>query len=507
MASAKNFNTADSKLPLLLVQNEKGEYRGYRQELLSRFLNELEFELYICTKCNGIMRNACQIGDDQILVCEVCVKKEEKSQPMGTSRKKIPKLSVKCPLESRGCEWEGDIENIDAHIDVCKEFIVECWNMCGVILKRSEMTDHCEEVCLNRTVKCTHCKEEMLYMEIETHFTVCPEFPLLCLNECIKSIIRKEMDSHIENDCPNTIVLCANGCGSKFKRSKLLIHCEKNCQHRKVNCTHCKVVLQYKEIDSHLTTCPELPLLCPNECMKTFPRKEMNSHIEKDCPNTLVHCMNGCGLKMKRRILSTHCEYECQHRKVSCEYCRTTLKYKELENHYKHCLEFPLFCPNECQRRLIRKEIWEHVKTDCPNTIVVCPYKEMGCEMKIKRCEVREHQEMFNSKHLDMTVLYYSEREKKFTSQLKDKDEEISCLTDQLEAKGLEMEKVKGDNETLSDTLFSMEMKMFDNQQENERLIDVIRFYENENKEASILKLEYGTEPKLSDLLSEMKVG
>ena len=371
MASAKTYNEVDCKQQLLYIEIEKGECGGYRQELLANSLSEVEIDFYICTKCNGLLRNACQVGVEQNLTCEMCVVEGETSQPMIKSRKKIPELGAKCPLVSRGCVWKGIIGEVEAHLDECNELVVNCLNKCRVILKRSELMNHCENECLNR----------------------------------------------------------------------------------KVNCIHCKIVFQYKEIDNHFTTCPELPLLCPNECIETFPRKEMNSHIEKDCPNTIVLCTNECGLKMKRGKLSIHCENECQHRIINCEYCGATLKHKELENHYKSCLEFPLVCPNECQRSLLRKELESHIKDECPNTFVACPYKEMGCDVSTKRSEIKQHEKLFESNHFKITVIYYSDKVKRMENLAEDKEKEIYLLTSKLEVVEPQMKEKERDIEQLTEEI------------------------------------------------------
>ena len=258
VVATKTYNEVDCKQQLMYIERSKGEYGGYRQDLLVNSLSELEIDFYICTKCNGLLRNACQVGANQNLACEMCVVEGETSQPMIKSRNKIPELGAKCPLSSRGCEWKGIIGEVDAHLDECNELVIKCLNKCKFILKRSELMNHCENECLNR----------------------------------------------------------------------------------KVSCMHCKVVLLYKEIDNHFNTCPELPLLCPSECMETFLHQEMSSHVKKDCLDTIVSCPNRCGVKMKRIALSTHCENECQHRIIPCEYCGATLQFKELENHHELCLEF-----------------------------------------------------------------------------------------------------------------------------------------------------------------------
>ena len=370
-SSAKTYNEVDCKQQLLYIEIKKGGFGGHRQDLLVNILSEVEIDFYICTKCNGLLRNACIVGAEQNLACEMCVVEGETSLPMIKSRKKIPELGAKCPLVSRGCVWKGIIGEVDAHLDECNELVVNCSNKCSVILKRSELANHCENECLNR----------------------------------------------------------------------------------KVNCIHCKIVFQYKEIDNHFTTCPELPLLCLNECMETLLRKEMNSHIEKDCPNTIVLCTNGCGLKMKRRKLSIHCENECRHRIINCEYCGATLRHNEMENHYKLCLEFTLFCPNECQRSLLRKELESHIKEECPNTLVACPYKEIGCDVSTKRSEIQQHDKLFESNHLKITVIYYSGKVKSMETLFKDKE---NLLTSKVETAEAQMREKERDNEQLKSQLLNL---------------------------------------------------
>ena len=425
MATRKTYNTIDCKQQLLLTEIKKGEYGGYKQDLLVDSLNEIEIDFYVCTKCNGIMRNACHIGEKQDPVCEMCKELGEVSIPMAKSRTNIPRLRVNCPLSSRGCVWKGSIGETDEHLDECIEFILPCSNLCGDILKRSELKNHCENECLNRKVNCIHCKIVFRYKEIDNHFTTCPELPLLCPNECMGTFLRKNINSHIEKDCPNMIIYCTNNCGVGMKRSESSAHYKDKCQLRIVRCKYCRARMQYKKLENHFNVCLEFPLICQNKCLKSLTRKEMNSHIEKDCPNTIVNCTNECGLKMKRSELSIHCENHCQFRIVNCEYCEVVMKYKKLENHYKVCLEYPLICPNECLKSLLRKEMNLHIEKDCPNTLVVCPYKEMGCKILSKRYELKQHEKLFESEHLKITKGYY-------LNVLQDKDGLINRLRTEL---------------------------------------------------------------------------
>ena len=231
MATAKCYKSIDSKVQLILVHTGKGKFGGYKQHLLVNSLNEVEIEFYVCTQCKGVMRNACQMGEEQIPVCETCVGKKVESQPMMKARKKIPKLTVTCPLATRGCKWNATLDELDKHLDVCQEFLIKCKHDCGVIIRRCELNNHCNNECLNREVSCEHCQSMIVYKELNQHFKECPEFPLLCPNNCATSLKRKQIDSHIETDCPNTVVECRYerfGCKQVVKRCEMEEHKKTN---------------------------------------------------------------------------------------------------------------------------------------------------------------------------------------------------------------------------------------------------------------------------------------
>ena len=231
MATAKSYNSIDSKEQLILVQTGKGKFGGYKQELLVNTLNEMEIEFYVCTQCKGVMRNACQMGEEQILVCETCVGEKVGSQPMMKARNKIPELTVTCPLATRGCKWNATLDELDKHLDVCQEFLIKCKYDCGVIIKRCELNNHCNDECVNRKVSCECCRSMIVYKELNQHFKGCPEFPLLCPNNCATSLKRKQIDSHIETDCPNTVVECRYerfGCKQVVKRCEMEEHKKTN---------------------------------------------------------------------------------------------------------------------------------------------------------------------------------------------------------------------------------------------------------------------------------------
>ena len=217
----------DSKEQLMLVETGEGTFGGYKQNMLVIPLDETQIEFYVCTKCKGIMRNACESGEEQNLICGTCVGSKRDYRPMKKARQKIPELKTNCPLATRGCAWNATLFEVESHLDVCHEFNIKCKDGCGVVLKRCEQKNHCSNECLNRLVRCEHCQNEVAYRDLKQHHKECLEFPLLCPNNCGANLTRKQTDPHIETDCPNAIVRCPYerfGCREVVRRCEMDQH-------------------------------------------------------------------------------------------------------------------------------------------------------------------------------------------------------------------------------------------------------------------------------------------
>ena len=223
----KTYNSVDFADHLLLVEVTGNMFGGYKQDLLVSSLNGMEKEFFVCHECKGLMRNACQIGEEQTPVCEMCVTEGVSPQPMMRFRKMIPQLQMKCPLTTRGCEWNGMICEVEEHLNVCPEFVVMCQNSCDVILPRKELEEHLKHLCIKRIVNCEHCHLSLMYKNISQHYDVCLEFQLPCPNKCDLNLKRKQLNTHIDTDCPNTLVDCPYrkfGCERQMKRCELEDH-------------------------------------------------------------------------------------------------------------------------------------------------------------------------------------------------------------------------------------------------------------------------------------------
>ena len=197
-------------------------------------LTELECESYLCYKCKrsvslhsgGIMLNASQFGEEQTPVCEPCAGPHCNVTPIVRARKRIATFHVKCPLATRGCDWNSTIAEVETHLGLCEEFVVSCSNKCEQFMKRSELGDHSQE-CELRFVHCEYCQMEIIQRHIELHYETCGQYPLPCPINCTYNLKRDEIEFHLEKECPNTLVECNYrrfGCMYKGKRCELSKH-------------------------------------------------------------------------------------------------------------------------------------------------------------------------------------------------------------------------------------------------------------------------------------------
>ena len=129
-------------------------------------------------------------------------------------------------------------------------------------------------------------------------------------------------------------------------------------------------------------TCEFTLVPCPKECkdrrnkVKHFMRRDLVKHLERDCPN----------------------------RDYSCQYCGEKGTYNESAIHDMICEKKILPCSNAgCTQTMERQQITEHVRTQCPYTVISCKYKGIGCTSRLKRRDMAAH-EKDDHLHLHMAL-------------------------------------------------------------------------------------------------------
>ena len=232
------------------------------------------------------------------------------------SDREIRSLCVVCTNKGKGCEWQGELNDINTHLessDGCQFQEVKCSNKCGKILQQRYLTNHLRTECPRRKVGCFYCHAIGEYQFIMgKHGEQCPKLPLPCPNNCeVGSIPREDMKKHAKV-CKLQNVVCIK-CKKTLQRQYLISHVKTVCPYRIVDCLYCCISGEHQFIRSwqHRKVCPKLPLPCPNKCeVRNVPREDMEAH-RKECSNEMVQCEYhnvGCDERLMRKDMEKHIE-------------------------------------------------------------------------------------------------------------------------------------------------------------------------------------------------------
>ncbi len=207
-------------------------------------------------------------------------------------------------------------------------------------------------------------------------------------------------------------------------------HCLERVKEDENPCPMCKeqfTSLRNKALQRDIN---QLAVLCPNASNKEHRSDDiaesscdwsgelglLEGHLEighrnGGCKFVTVGCMYGCGHLDKRRDLTSH-EVICPKRPFSCDYCGEYESTCEdvIDVHWKECLMYPVECPNLCQLRyLARGQLPKHLKNDCELEVVLCHFSWTGCNLKVQRQKLEEHEQQNIVSHVQKLSLVSSE--------------------------------------------------------------------------------------------------
>ena len=209
-------------------------------------------EDYFCKLCEHVAREPTIASCCTELLCKACIDvivQDKKPCPscgdleikaLGQHSKnhaKILALEVRCTMKDRGCEWTGQLQYLDAHLDVttsdCQYVDVECPKKCVQKVQKRNMDTHLANECPNRNYRCPHCNFTNTYRVVtEQHWDVCSYYPLACSNRCGATFERDDLEDHMKM-CPLEEVQCVfsdPGCQAKFIRENEDEHMDQNIQ-------------------------------------------------------------------------------------------------------------------------------------------------------------------------------------------------------------------------------------------------------------------------------------
>ena len=139
--------------------------------------------------------------------CPMCSEPNLTTMPDKFYKRKVNELKVRCPHKGNGCDWVGEVGNVDRHFASC----------------------------LKRPSQCNFCHFKSTYEVVtNNHIPVCVKYPEPCPNHCeIGAIPRFKVKQHLSK-CPLQLVECKFakfGCQERVVRQDLTCHMEEEAQH------------------------------------------------------------------------------------------------------------------------------------------------------------------------------------------------------------------------------------------------------------------------------------
>ena len=125
------------------------------------------------------------------------------------------------------CNWIGFYKNLDTHLKYdCAWAPAKCSHegCTQVNIVKASLREH-EEKCPYRLEKCKYCKVDVRLIEMEEHFLVCDEAPVVC--ECGYKTDRWLLENHRARVCNVTEIECIYakyGCSLTLRRPDLEEH-------------------------------------------------------------------------------------------------------------------------------------------------------------------------------------------------------------------------------------------------------------------------------------------
>ena len=219
----------------------------------------------------------------------------------------------------------------------------------------------------------------------------------------------------------------------------------------------------------------KLLIWCAEGCGQKVELGQLKNHLPK-CPCVQKDCPYGCGQQYQRQYIEEHKE-NCPKRPFICWHCKYQSTYEVIVNeHYPVCDKYPIICPNECPGDKIERGMLHDHLDKCPFQVVECEFNHVGCQEKVRRCDLAQHLSDNGVHHsvLSSKMIYESlqkimeekdrllqekdkllqEKDKQLLEkdrQLQEKDKKLDLLLTEIHKLGLELKGHKKDSSQAAD--------------------------------------------------------
>jgi len=189
-------------------------------------------EPYLSECCGHTFCKSC-LKQATVCICPMCRSESFTAFANKQADRAVRSLRVFCTNKGKGCQWQGELNNIVNHLQTsngCQFEEVPCPNNCGVTIQRHCLANHMKRKCPRHKVDCEYCHITGERQFIDgNHQKQCPNFPILCPNKCeVGSVVRSNVEGHIKV-CPLEVIHCEFyevGCEERMARKDQKKHNE-----------------------------------------------------------------------------------------------------------------------------------------------------------------------------------------------------------------------------------------------------------------------------------------
>ena len=219
--------------------------------------------------------------------------------------------------------------------------------------------------------------------------------------------------------------MLTNCCGSHFCKACVepSLQAGKPCPNRDCNETEYLCIVDKPKRKKIL----ELDVICPLKgrgCNWIGEVGSLEKHLDplqEGCEYIDVKCTNQCGEEMERYELVDHLNKFCHKRPHTCEHCGVEDIYEVIVNdHTPECPAHPVTCANNCGDDEITRSSYREHLLRCPEQEVECEFSYAGCEKRVRRKEMAQHQHDDVYTHLSLQTAFASKQISERDKQLRD---------------------------------------------------------------------------------------
>ena len=167
--------------------------------------------------------------------CPLCNTKPLKTTEDLFFKRKVKALKIRCSNKGSGCEWEGELGDLDKHLNLqsfdgkCDFVAVECPLKCSKRIQRRHLANHKSNECSKRPFSCKYCDYQATHEKVvNDHWPKCQRYPEVCPDKCSTDEIERQfLQRHLKEECPLQEIECEfsyAGCKKKMIRQLMQKH-------------------------------------------------------------------------------------------------------------------------------------------------------------------------------------------------------------------------------------------------------------------------------------------